>query len=95
MKIPEDIRNYCPFCRKHTMHDVRVGRKGKERTMNRGRRKYKEIKKGYGGSPRTPKKPVNKLGKRTLFLFKCKECGKTHQKVHRARTKKPVEVGKN
>ena len=93
MKVPENVKRYCPSCKKHVEHDVRVNRKGKERTMNRGRRKYEEIKKGYGGSPRTPKKPVHKMGKRTVLLMKCKACGKTHQKVHRARTKKPVEVG--
>jgi len=92
MKVPGEIRTYCPKCDKHTKHDVRANRKGKERTINRGRRKYEEIKKGYGGSPRTPKKPVHKMGKRTVLLLKCKDCGKSHQKVNRSRTKKPVEV---
>jgi len=92
MKLPEKSRTYCPKCGKHVEHDVRLQRKGKERTMNRGRRKYEAVKAGYGGSPRTPKKPVFKVGKRPVLILKCKECGKRHQKVYAARTKKTVEV---
>jgi len=92
MKFPDTIKTYCPYCKAHTEHEVRLGRKGKERTMNRGRRKYKEVKKGYGGSPRTPKKDVYKIGKRPVFILKCKVCKKKQQRVHKARTKKTVEV---
>jgi len=92
MKFPESVRRHCPKCSKHTKHDVRLNRKGKEKTMNRGRRKYEEVKKGYGGSPRTPKKHVYKVGKRTVLIMKCAECGKSQQKAYRARTKKAVEV---
>ncbi|MDD5111438.1 MAG: 50S ribosomal protein L44e [Candidatus Altiarchaeota archaeon] len=92
MKFPESINTYCPSCRKHTKHTVSLGKKGKERTMNRGRRKYEKIKKGYGGSPRTPKKQVYKVGKRTVLLMKCSVCKKKHQKLFTARTKKTVEI---
>jgi len=92
MKFPDSLNTYCPSCRKHTKHKVSVGKKGKERTMNRGRRKYEEVKKGYGGSPRTPKKEVYKIGKRTVLLLKCTVCSKKHQKLFKARTKKPVEL---
>lgn len=60
--------------------------------MSRGRRKYTEVKKGYGGSPRTPKKPNFKVGKRTVLILECTTCKKKHQYVHRARTKKPLEI---
>ncbi len=61
--------------------------------MNRGRRKYEEVKKGYGGSPRTPKKPNYKVGKRVLLVLQCNDCKKKHQKLYSARTKKTPEVG--
>lgn len=93
MKVPEVLRTYCPSCGKHTLHNVRINRKGKESTMSRGRRKYTEVKKGYGGSPRTPKKPVYKVGKRTVLVLECSECKKKHQMVRKARTKKTVEIG--
>jgi len=61
--------------------------------MNRGRRKYEEVKKGYRGSPRTPKKAVYKVGKRIVVLLTCEGCKKSHQKVYGARTKKKLEIG--
>ncbi|ODS42615.1 MAG: hypothetical protein MSIBF_04730 [Candidatus Altiarchaeales archaeon IMC4] len=92
MKLPEKIRTNCPKCNAHTEHELRLSRKGKERTMSEGRRKYEEVKKGYGGSPRTPKKPVNKIGKRTVIILTCKTCKKKHQRLYSARTKKAVEI---
>lgn len=94
MKFPDTIKTFCAKCKAHREHEVREDRKGKERSMNRGRRKYTEVKKGYGGSPRTPKKQVHKVGKRVVLLLKCKTCGIKHQRRYEARTKKPVEVGK-
>ena len=93
MKIPDNIRTNCPSCNKHTVHSVKIARKGKERSMNRGRRKYEAVKRGYGGSPRTPKKPCYKVGKRTVLLLECSVCKKKHQRAYAARTKKAVEVG--
>lgn len=93
MKFPESLKTYCPTCKKHTEHDVRLSKKGKERSMSGGRRRYEAVKAGYGGSPRTPKKDIYKIGKRPVLLLKCKTCNKSHQKVHRARTKKTVEIG--
>jgi len=92
MKVPELIKTHCPFCNKHTEHEVRLEKKGKERSLSRGRRKYREVKKGYGGSPRTPKKQVYKIGKRPVLILKCKTCSKKHQRAFKARTKKTVEV---
>ncbi|MFH1055326.1 MAG: 50S ribosomal protein L44e [Candidatus Altiarchaeota archaeon] len=93
MKIPDKIRTNCPSCNKHTVHAVKVNRKGKERSMNMGRRKYKAVKAGYGGSPRTPKKPCFKIGKRTVLILECSVCKKKHQRAYAARTKRAVEVG--
>ena len=94
MKFPDKVRTNCPKCNKHTEHKVKQARKGKERTMNWGRRQYEKIKAGYGGSPRTPKKPVYKVGKRTVLLLECTKCKSKRQKVFQARTKKNVEVGR-
>jgi large subunit ribosomal protein L44e len=93
MKIPDKLRTNCPFCNKHQVHNVKVNRKGKERSMNMGRRKFEAVKRGYGGMPRTPKKPCYKVGKRTVLLLECLICKKKHQRTFPARTKKAVEVG--
>jgi large subunit ribosomal protein L44e len=92
MKLPSTLKTYCKHCHKHAEHDVKLNRKGKERSMSQGRRRYKEVKKGYKGSPRTPKKDVYKIGKRTVLILTCKSCGKKQQRVHRARTKKTVTI---
>jgi len=92
MKVPDKIMTNCPKCGKHTLHNVKLNRKGKESTMSAGRRRYTEVKKGYGGSPRTPKKPNYKVGKRTILILECTVCKKKHQRLFSARTKKTVEV---
>jgi large subunit ribosomal protein L44e len=93
MKIPDKIKTNCPHCKKHTLHNVKLNRKGKERSMNRGRRKFEAVKMGYGGMPRTPKKPCFKIGKRPVLVLECTGCKKKHQKAYAARTKKTLEVG--
>ena len=67
-------------------------KKGRERTMSEGRRKYNSIKAGYGGSPRTPKKQVYKVGKRPIITLQCKICSKKQQRAYTARTKKVVTI---
>jgi len=93
MKVPGNISTNCPKCGKHTDHKVKLNRKGQERPGNRGRRQYERVKSGYGGSPRTPKKPVYKVGKRNVLLLECSQCKSKRQKVMADRTKKVLEVG--
>jgi len=92
MKIPTKIKTYCAKCRKHTEHAIKLDRKGKEKSMSRGRRRYKAVKAGYGGSPRTPKKPNYKIGKRPVILLTCNNCKKKQQRIYSARTKKKAEI---
>lgn len=93
MKIPEKVMAHCPFCNAHTKHMVSISRKGETRYNSAGTRKFREIKKGYGGMARTPKKPVYKTAKRVLILLKCEKCSKKHQKVYN-RTKKTTVIEK-
>jgi large subunit ribosomal protein L44e len=92
MKLPEVMKTYCPFCKVHTEHDVKLERKGTARTMTMGTRKFIRVKKGYGGSPRTPKKQVYKVGKRPVAILTCKKCKKKHPKAYASRTKKKAEI---
>ncbi len=92
MKLPSILKTYCPYCRTHTEHDVKLEKKGKASSMRRGTRKYNEVKKGYVGSPRTPKKDVYKTGKRPLAILTCKTCKKKQQKAYPSRTKKKPEI---
>jgi large subunit ribosomal protein L44e len=92
MKLPEVMKTYCPFCKVHTEHDVKLERKGKARSTTIGTRKFIRVKKGYGGSPRTPKKQVYKVGKRPVAILACKKCKKKHPKAYASRTKKKAEI---
>ncbi len=79
MKIPKTQKRYCPFCKKHTEHEItRVSASRKKRALAEGQRRFKRALRGYGGFPRpNPKgraKPTRKLDLR----YKCKECGKKH-----------------
>ncbi|MDI6730870.1 MAG: hypothetical protein QMD06_04940 [Candidatus Altarchaeum sp.] len=93
MKVPEKTMAHCPFCNTHTEHTVALNRKGEVRHNSKGTRKFREIKKGYGGMARTPKKPVFKFAKRVLLILKCKVCNKKHQKIYN-RTTKTTEIVK-
>lgn len=92
MKLPKVIKTYCPNCQKQGEHEVELNKKGRASSLSKGTRRYNRVKKGYKGSPRTPKKPVYKIGKRPFLILTCKSCGKKQQRVYRARTKKPVEI---
>lgn len=72
------MNRYCPYCRKHTTHNVTIYKKGKERMLNHGRRRLERKKKGYGSFPKEIFHKNAKLNKRTLPLLECSECSKKH-----------------
>ena len=47
MKIPKEIRTYCPKDKRHTVHTVALYKKGKERASALGARRHEEDRKGY------------------------------------------------
>lgn len=92
MKVPSEIRTYCPFCKHHTLHAVKLQSKGRSRSMAWGNRQHEAILKGHGGK-RAGKVPVKKQAKRWVLVLTCKECGKKHQRVMpKSRTRKKPEV---
>jgi len=78
MKYPKETNRYCPYCRKHTKHTVSIYKAGKERMLNQGRRRLERKKKGYGSFPKEIFHKKAKINKKTLLLFECSECGKSH-----------------
>ncbi len=79
MKIPKIQRKYCPFCRKHTEHEVhRVGVGKKKSSLSAGQRRFLRKMKGYGSFPRTNPKGREKPTRKLDLRYKCKECGKMH-----------------
>jgi len=52
MRYPKEKRVYCPKCRTYTVHSVSLYKKGKDRKMAAGARRYHRKKKGYGSQPK-------------------------------------------
>jgi len=86
MKVPKEIRTFCPHCKKATIHTVKQQSKGKERKMSKGRRRFeRRVTSGYGAFCR-PKQNISKrygvkVTKKATLVLKCKECGKKTLKV--------------
>jgi large subunit ribosomal protein L44e len=76
MKHPREVSWYCPKCGKHTMHGVSIYKKGKERKLSEGRRRYDRKLRGYGSQPKPIFHNNCKVNKRTTPVLACKECGR-------------------
>jgi len=87
VKVPREIRTYCPRCRKYTIHTVTLYKPGKRRSLAAGQRRYLAKLKGYGSQRKPEQKKTAKVTKKQVLKLKCKECGYT---LHRKgiRTKK-------
>ena len=90
MKYPKEIRTYCPYCRKHTVHKAKLASKGKARPLAVGNRKHARKLMGHGGK-RAGEKTVKKQGKRQKLVLECSVCKKKQERVVGTRTKKKIE----
>lgn len=87
MNIPQKVRIFCPYCKKHTKHTVEVAKKKPRRKMAQGQRRFLRKLRGYGSFPR-PKPDYEKATKKLDLRYKCEECGKKHTKGKGFRAKK-------
>ncbi len=90
MKYPKEARTYCPHCKKHTNHKVKLASKGGARSMAIGTRKHERSLMGHGGK-RAGEKTVKKQGKRQKIVMECTVCHKKHERVIGTRTRKKLE----
>jgi large subunit ribosomal protein L44e len=75
MDIPKTQKRYCPFCRKHTEHEVKRVSASKARgLLSHGQRIFKRKMKGFGSYPRTNPKGRAKPTKKLDLRYKCKVC---------------------
>ncbi|MBN1861981.1 MAG: 50S ribosomal protein L44e [Candidatus Thermoplasmatota archaeon] len=79
MKIPRKIKRYCPFCKKHTLHEVDKMKKRKASELKRGQRRFRRATSGYGGFPRPKPEGREKTSRRIATRFTCTVCKKMHQ----------------
>ena len=93
MKVPKEIRTYCPYCNAHKVHSVKVASKGNRRTLAKGELRHAKKLKGFGGK-RDGKKTVDKQSKRVKLMLTCSVCKKKHELVMGGRTRKKPEIKK-
>jgi large subunit ribosomal protein L44e len=74
MKVPKEIRTYCPKCKSHTDHQVSIYKKSKERAMSDGARRQARRKRGYGGQKFPELKRTAKTTKKQLLRLSCRTC---------------------
>ena len=91
MIMPKTINTYCPYCKAHTAHKVKLVSKGRRRTLAVGERKHARKLKGHGGK-RAGVKSVKKQGKRQTVTLTCEKCKKKHIRTIGSRTKKKLEI---
>ncbi|MBI1969178.1 50S ribosomal protein L44e [Candidatus Woesearchaeota archaeon] len=98
MKIPKNVKRYCPYCKKHTEHKASQNKKKSPSSMRYGskiRARKRGRARGYGNLGRYSKPAVTqfkmtgkKQTKKTDFRYECKECKKMHMQDHGIRAKK-------
>jgi len=76
VKIPKELRTFCPSCKKHTLHSISLYKKGKERASSWGARRQAGRKRGYGGQKFPELIRTAKTNKKATLKLKCKECNK-------------------
>jgi len=77
MRAPNVMRVHCPKCHTHTEHAVSLYKKGRERSLAIGRRRYNRKLAGYGSQPKPEQKKFSKTTKKQTLVLKCKKCGYT------------------
>jgi len=79
MLKPRTIKRYCPYCKKHTTHEVEKMKKKKASELKQGQRRFRRVMRGYGGFPRPKPEGREKTSKRAALRYVCTECHKMHQ----------------
>lgn len=84
MKFPKEIRTYCPYCRTHTIHKIKIATKrprSKAHPISQSQRRFLRKLKGYGSFPRPKPKSEGKPTKNVDLRLTCNECKKIHTKT--------------
>ena len=91
MKKPRNVKRYCPYCKKHTVHEVEKIKKKKASELKQGQRRFRRVMSGYRGFPRPKPEGREKTSRRIALKFTCTVCKKAHQPPNK-RTKK-LDIG--
>ncbi len=98
MKKPKSIKRYCPYCKKHTDHNVAASKKKQPRSMSHGskiRARGRGRARGFGSKGRYSKPAITrwkmtgkKPTKKTDLRYECKVCKKMHNQRTGIRAKR-------
>ncbi len=83
MKAPKTVRTYCPKCRKHTEHTVKIVKKrarSSKRPESQSQRRFERKMAGYGGFPRPNPHGEGKPTKKLNLSYLCSVCKKQHMR---------------
>ena len=80
MIIPKTMNTYCPKCRIHTEHDTSLYKRGRDRSLAEGNRRYARKNEGYGGQKAPRQRRMAKTTKKQNIMLKCKTCGHVIQR---------------
>ncbi|MHA2408048.1 MAG: 50S ribosomal protein L44e [Candidatus Ranarchaeia archaeon] len=75
MKYPRTIKTYCPRCGKHTLFTVSQYKKGQDRRLAEGNRRYARKQEGYGGQRAPRQRKTAKTTKKQSVILSCNTCG--------------------
>ena len=78
MHMPRKVKRYCPYCGRHTIHEVEKVKKRKASELKWGQRRFRRVTAGYGGFPRPKPEGREKPTKRVNIRYRCTECKKAH-----------------
>lgn len=87
MKLPKEVKAYCPKCKKHTLHKMELVKKHKASELAQGQRRYRRKTAGYTGFPR-PKPSGEKAARRKDIRMICTVCKKQRPRSRTFRAKK-------
>ncbi|HII39033.1 TPA: 50S ribosomal protein L44e [Candidatus Micrarchaeota archaeon] len=95
MIVPKELNAYCPSCKKHSKHKVKVStsKAKKGRTLAWGNLRQERKLKGYHGKV-AGKKKVKKQGVRNKIMLECLVCHKKYERTISGRMKKKAETAK-
>jgi len=80
MKLPRQVKGYCPKCKKHTVQEVERVKKKKASELAQGQRRFRRVTSGYGGFPRPKPEGREKPTRKVWLRYRCKTCKKATQR---------------
>lgn len=82
MKMPKQLKTYCPFCKKHTPQTVERVRKGKASSLTHVVRQRMLRANGIGNQGKFSKVPGgDKPTKKVNVRYRCSLCKKAHSRA--------------